>query len=48
MDNSDKWTHIVEGNGNRSVEEIYQSVLKGNSKPDEGFILSLWDVKNKL
>lgn len=38
---SDGWLRIVRGSGAADVERVYQEVLEGRARPDEGHVLSL-------
>lgn len=38
-----KWIHVENARGPQQVQKAYRHVLDGNAKPDEGYILSLWD-----
>jgi Protein of unknown function (DUF2855) len=37
----DQWMHVVAGRGPEAVEQVYAALLKGQSKADQGYTLSL-------
>jgi Protein of unknown function (DUF2855) len=37
----DDWMHVIEGQGQGAVEQVYQAMLAGESKADQGYILKL-------
>jgi Protein of unknown function (DUF2855) len=37
----DDWMHVVASQGQASVEQVYQAMLEGQSKADQGYVLSL-------
>lgn len=40
---SERWFHVVRGNGPAAVERVYDEVLAGRTAPSDGHVLSLWD-----
>ena len=41
MDTRHPWMRVVAGRGQQAVERVYNAMLAGNIKPDEGHVLSL-------
>ena len=37
----DDWMHVIEGEGQSAVEKIYQAMLNGEGKADQGYVLKL-------
>jgi hypothetical protein len=35
-----KWIRVVHGRGPEAIERVYQEVLAGRARPDEGHVLS--------
>jgi hypothetical protein len=40
---SEQWLRVVRGRGRDETERVYQTLLRGEAKPDEGHVLSMWD-----
>ena len=41
---SSTWMQVVRGNGRDDLSRVFQKVLAGESVPNEGQVLSLWDA----
>jgi hypothetical protein len=41
--NGKKWVRVIPGRGQETVEKVYTEMLDGRVKPDQGYVLSLWD-----
>jgi len=39
---SERWLHVIRGNGPAAVERVYDEVLAGRAAPSDGHVLSLW------
>jgi hypothetical protein len=40
---SEQWLHVVRGDGQSAVEQVYREMLDGRVAPSEGHVLSLWE-----
>jgi Protein of unknown function (DUF2855) len=37
----DDWMHVIEGEGQAAVEQVYQAMLSANGKADQGYVLHM-------